>query len=106
MIEGRSSLNCIVRRGRRQRAFNRSNKPIATPRHSLDETGDVGIVAKRLAELIHGRVQAMLKSDEGVHRTEFGAELFTQNTLRRAVKQPTQNLLLLALRLDSSAVHA
>src|SRR5260221_208312 len=76
------------------------------PAEKSDRTANVGIVAKRLAELIHGRVQAMLKIDEGVPRPEFGAELFTQHDLRRAFKQQPQNLQRLPVEPDSASVLA
>jgi len=64
--------------------------------------GTLASSPKRLAELIHGRVQAMLKIDEGVPRPEFGAELFTQHDFRRAFKQQPQNLQRLPVEPDSA----
>jgi len=45
-----------------------ADKTVAAPRNSFDETGIVGIVVERLAELIYGCVQAVLKINEGILR--------------------------------------
>jgi hypothetical protein len=64
-----------------------ADKTVAASRHGLDEPGIVGIVAERLAELVYGRVQAMLKINESILRPELGSELFPQHDLGRVFEQ-------------------
>jgi hypothetical protein len=68
--------------------------------------GFVGIVAERLAELIHSGVQAMLKIDEGILRPEPGSEFFAQHDLGRTFEQQPRNLKRLPVEPDCVSVLA
>jgi hypothetical protein len=46
---------------------------IAAPGNGLDEAGIIGIVAQRIPQSLHGRIQAMVEIDKGVGCPELTA---------------------------------
>jgi hypothetical protein len=68
------------------------DEPIATSRQGLDETGIFGGVAERIAETVHGGIEAVLEVAEGVIRPKSSLQLLSADQLAGPEKQKTQDL--------------
>ena len=84
--------------------LDRSDKPVAAPRQSLDKSRVVSRVVESLTEPFDGRVQAMFKVDEGVGGPEFPVKLFARNQLTGVFQKTDQNLDRLPFKPDFAAL--
>ncbi len=60
----------------------------------------VGRIPQRLPQLVHGRVQALLKIDEGSPLPQMPLQLFAAEDLARLLEQNREDLQRLALKPD------
>src|SRR5262249_13788103 len=68
------------------------DEPVATARNRLDESRIVGGIAKRLAQLVYGGVQAVVVVDEGVGGPPALAQIFAAYQFPGALEQVQQKL--------------
>ena len=71
----------------RSSVLHRGDEAVTAAGQRLDIAGTGGGIAERLAQLVYGRVQAVVEIDEGVGGPEFLAQLFAGDYLAGAVKQ-------------------
>ncbi len=84
--------------------LNRRNEPVPAPRHRLHKPRAVGGIIQRLAQPVYGRVQAVVKINEGVARPHPFLQLFASDHLPGGLKQCLQNLEGLLLQSDFHAM--
>src|SRR2546426_8058244 len=59
--------------------LDRSDKPVASPRHRFNETGIGGRISQHLAKFVNARAQAVVEINEGVRGPKRAAELLARN---------------------------
>src|SRR5258708_3871071 len=83
------------------RPFHAREQAVATARQGFDKARIVCGVAQRLAQLVDGRVHAVIKGHERVSPPEPQSPLFARDHLTRPLKQHGENLERLPMQLDS-----
>ncbi len=85
-------------------ALDRSNEPVSATGQRFDVARTGSGVSQRLANLVDGRVQAVVEVDERVGGPELLLQLFARDHLARPLQQQSQHLkgLLLQAQLDAA----
>ena len=86
--------------------FHRNHQPIAPPGQGLDVLGFVGRITQRPPQVLDGRVDAVVKLDDGVVRPQFFSDLLAADQFALALDQHAQDLQGLLLQDRSVAVVA
>jgi hypothetical protein len=64
---------------------------ISTPRHSLDESWILGVVAQSIAQLSYGAVDSVFVIDPRPGIPESGADLIPRNHFARVLQEEAQD---------------
>ena len=84
-------------------SLDRSDKPVASPRQRLDETGIGGRISQHLAKFVNACAQAVVEINEGVPGPKRVAEFLARNEFSALPEQCNQKEVGLSLELDPDA---